>query len=175
MKAKLLIVLLVAALLYTGCGKATQSSSASVSPTATAVLPTPTPARTVKPQTTPTPTPAPTGSPSPSPSATPETTEAPPSADGWVGSYAKDAGSAGQVTMTVTAGSKSGTFHFELNAKGLIAAGDAVIDTDGRSAVCKEQGNLSFALGGGGITVTEGSRINDNVAFSGFYQLADGR
>ncbi len=173
MKAKLLIVLLAAALLCTGCGKATQSSSASASPAATAALVTPTPARTVKPQTTP--TPAPTGSPSPSPSATPETTEAPPSADGWVGSYAKDAGSAGQVTLTVTAGSKSGTFHFELNAKGLIAAGDAVIDTDGRSAVCKEQGNLSFALGRDGITVTEGSRINNNVAFSGFYQLSNGR
>ncbi|MDD2994568.1 MAG: hypothetical protein PHG73_13675 [Pygmaiobacter sp.] len=175
MKAKLLIVLLAAALLCTGCGKTAQSGSTSASPTATATLVTPTPARTVKPQTTPTPTPAPTGSPSPSPSATPKTTEAPPSADGWVGSYAKDAGSAGQVTMTVTAGSKSGAFHFVLDAKGLTAEGDAVIDANGRSAVCKEQGNLSFALGGGGITVTEGTSINDNVAFSGFYQLADGR
>lgn len=173
MKAKLLIVLLAAALLCTGCGKTAQSGSTSAPPTATATLVTPTPARTVKPQSIP--TPSPVASPSPSPSATPKSSEAPPSADGWVGSYAKDAGSAGQVTMTVTAGSKSGAFHFVLDAKGLTAEGDAVIDANGRSAVCKEQGNLSFALGGGGITVTEGTRINDNVAFSGFYQLADGR
>lgn len=173
MKAKLLIVLLVAALLCTGCGKAAQSGSASAPPPATAALVTPTPARTVKPQVTPSPTPS--ASPLPSPSATPKSSEAPPSADGWVGSYAKDAGSAGQVTMTVNAGSKSGTFHFVLDAKGVMAEGDAVIDAGGRSAACKEQGNLSFALGGGGITVTEGTRINNNVAFSGFYQLADGR
>ena len=87
----------------------------------------------------------------------------------WVGSYAKQRGSAGQVTLEVTEGEKAGTVHFSFDAKGTLVEGDALVYKDG-GALCEEQGNMTFLLERKGITVTEGKDLSNSVDFSGFYE-----
>ena len=87
----------------------------------------------------------------------------------WIGSYAKQPGSAGQITLDVTEGEETGTIHFVFNAKGLVVEGDALVYKDG-GALCEEQGNMTLLIERRGITVTEGKTISQSVDFSGIYE-----
>lgn len=88
---------------------------------------------------------------------------------GWIGTYAKQGGSAGQIMLMITEGKETGAVHFALDAKGLVIEGDALIYKEDR-AICEEKGNLTLQLGKAGITVTEGKSLSDNADFSGFYE-----
>ena len=88
---------------------------------------------------------------------------------GWIGSYAMQPGSAGQVTLVITAGSTEGSIHFVLDAKGLTYQGDALVYAE-QDALCKELGNLTLHLERSGITVTEGEKLNSSANFSGYYE-----
>ncbi len=87
----------------------------------------------------------------------------------WVGLYAKQPGSAGQVTLQITEGQKEGTIHFVLDAKGLTVEGDALVYKDG-GAICEEQGNMTLSIVQRGISVAEGKPISESVDFSGTYE-----
>ena len=88
---------------------------------------------------------------------------------GWIGTYAKQGGSAGQITLMITEGKETGAVHFVFDAKGLLVEGDALIYKEDR-AICEEKGNLTLQLGKTGITATEGKSLSDNADFSGFYE-----
>ena len=167
MKKKLVILAALACLLFTACG----GNSSSAAGGASSSQPGSSSSAAAQPTATPKATAAPTATPQKdaSSSAAPSSSELAQDVSAWVGSYAKQPGSAGQILLTVTEGSETGLIHFVLDAKGLTVEGDATVYKDG-GALCEAQGNLTLSLGRSGVTVTEGKELNPNVAFSGRYE-----
>lgn len=163
---KLIVLAVTACLLFTACGgdgsSASGGASSSRPSSSSAAQPTATPKATAAPTATP-------QKDASSSSASPSSSEVAQDVSAWVGDYAKQPGSAGQILLTVTEGGEAGLIHFVLDAKGLTVEGDATVYKDG-GALCEAQGNLTLSLGRDGVTVTEGKELNPNVAFSGLYE-----
>lgn len=165
---RMILVLLSAAVLLTGCSLFGNSDSSSSQPDSSS-----TPDSSSAPTSSQQDSSSVPDSSSPDVTPTPESTPAPqtPTQDvsAWVGSYTKDPGSAGQIALEITAGSSAGTVHLVLDAKGRTFEGDALVYQEG-DALCESLGNLTLHLERSGITVTEGQPLSNSASFSGFYQ-----
>ena len=166
---RLLLIVVAASLLLTGCGLLGGNSSSTPSPDSSSTpissSSTPTSSSSEQDSSAPDSSSAPTTSSSAPDSSSAEQVQ---DVSAWIGSYAKQPGSAGQITLEVTQGSTTGTVHFVLNAKGLVFEGDALVYKDG-SALCEAQGNLTLKLERQSILVTEGKPLIGSADFSGSY------
>ena len=151
----------VAAFSFSGCKSKTPGYIPPQQTTAPSMAP------TEKPTTSPSATPTATATPkaSPSPSATPAASV---SVANWGGSYAKEAGSAGQISLSIT-NATAAAFDFVLDTKGLTLQGTAHVQSDGSVTASVGDGSLTFQKSFSEISVAEKTAPNANVSFAGTY------